>query len=95
MISCTCNTPAPAQPSLARRFAGAAQWAVPASVLALIPKCPACVAAYVAIGTGVAIPVSAASLLRTGMIAACFAALALLAARFIRRFIVPRYGERL
>jgi hypothetical protein len=67
---------------------------VPASVLALIPKCPVCVAAYVAIGTGVAIPVSAASLLRTGTIAACVAALALLAARSIRRFIVSRNGER-
>jgi hypothetical protein len=40
-----------------------------------MPKCPACLAGYVAVGTGLAIPYSSAAYLRTSLIAACIAAL--------------------
>jgi hypothetical protein len=68
-----------------RRAAGFAGWALPTAALALMPKCPACVAAYVAAGTGLAVSVPAAAWLRTGAIVLCVASLALAAATTARR----------
>ena len=41
-----------------------------AAGLALMPKCPACIAAYLALGTGVGISLSAAAHLRTAFMVA-------------------------
>ena len=54
---------------------------VPGAVLALMPKCPACVAAYVAVATGFGMSVSAAAYVRTSALALSVAALLYLAAR--------------
>jgi hypothetical protein len=70
--------------TVARRCAGAAGWALPASALALLPKCPACVAAYVAAGTGIGISASTASYLRTVAIILCVASLLYVAAKAVR-----------
>jgi len=61
-----------------------ARWSLPALVLALLPKCPACLAAYVALGTGISLSVAAASLLRTSLIGVCAAMLVLLLANALR-----------
>ena len=59
------------------------RWAVPSVLLAVMPKCPACVVAYVALLTGVGISFTSAWYLRTGLILVCFAALVYLV---VRRF---------
>ena len=72
----------------ARRFAGMMQFVAPAAVLALLPKCPMCVAAYVALFTGISLSAAAATYLRGGLVAVCVMSLVLLACRRVYRTIV-------
>ena len=69
---------------------GAAAWIVPGVGLALMPKCPACVAAYVAALTGVGISYPLAANLRTLVLILCIATLFLVAARAALRLIQRR-----
>jgi hypothetical protein len=83
-------TPAPKPRTSAhwfRRVRGFFQWALPLTTLALVPKCPACVAAYVLLFTGIGLSHPAAAHLRTGLIAACITSLTLLAAAGLYRWV--------
>ena len=71
----------------ARYWLDIAGWMVPGTVLALLPKCPACLAAYIAIGTGVGFSLSTATSLRLLLVLLCVAALSYLAARRLCRFV--------
>jgi hypothetical protein len=75
---------------LFRRAWRGIQWIFPAALLALIPKCPLCVAAYVALFTGVGISVSTARCIQILMAVLCLASFAYLAVRFWRRRIEAR-----
>jgi hypothetical protein len=63
-------------PRVARRRFDWAKCSLPTLILALLPKCPACLAAYVTLGTGISLSVAAASILRTVLIGVCVATLA-------------------
>ncbi|MFL6259787.1 MAG: hypothetical protein ACJ76Y_08760 [Thermoanaerobaculia bacterium] len=62
----------------ARRCCGTAAGTVaPAAVLVLLPKCPACIAAWLAVAAGLGVSVPAAAALRWGILGSCVACLAL------------------
>lgn len=71
--------------TLARRCAGAIRWIAPGALLAVMPKCPACLAGYVAIWTGIGLSVPAAGRFRTLAIALCVISLSYLAVTRVRR----------
>ena len=70
----------PHQPSVARRSTAFAGWIVSAGILALLPKCPACIAAYLAIASGIGISITTAAYLRIGLLALSVASLSYFAA---------------
>src|ERR1700730_6207630 len=69
---------------LLRRAWRGIQWLFPTALLALMPKCPFCVAAYVALFTGVGISVSTARWIQILMAVFCASSLAYLAVRYWR-----------
>jgi hypothetical protein len=74
----------PPRVSFAQRCLRTIKWLLPGTILALIPKCPICFAAYVAVGTGIGLSVTAASYLRTGLIVLCVGSLLFLVVKKVR-----------
>ena len=74
---------------VARRSGEIAGWIVAGAILALLPKCPVCLAAYLMMATGISISVAAAVSLRAFLVLVCISSLVLLGRRYIRN---PRVG---
>jgi hypothetical protein len=68
-----------------RGGAEAAGWIIPSATLVLLPKCPVCVAVYVALFSGVGISFASASVLRTSLLVLSVIALLYLALRRVCR----------
>ena len=62
-------------PTWTRRFRAVLAWAVPSVILVLVPKCPACLAAYVTLWTGLGLSLSTATYLRWVLLFLCVASL--------------------
>ena len=69
---------------VARRSGEIAGWIVPGAILALLPKCPMCLAAYLMMATGISISVEAAVSLRAFLLVVSVSSLVLLGRRHIR-----------
>ena len=50
-------------------------WALPSAILVVVPKCPACLAAYVALWTGLGLSLAVATYLRWTLLFVCFTSL--------------------
>jgi hypothetical protein len=57
--------------SFVRRIVDVVDWIVPGAIFALIPKCPMCLAAYIAAWTGIGLSFTAATYLRTALLVLC------------------------
>ena len=72
------------QSNFLRRAVGVWQWLLPTAILALLPKCPACLAAYVMLWTGLSLSLAIAGVVRTSLLMLCIAALVWVVFRRLR-----------
>lgn len=79
------NSSHPSSP--ARRRLDSFGWIAPGALLLLLPKCPMCLAAYIALATGVVISVPWAAQLRMALLILCVGSLAYFASRWAGRFL--------
>ena len=75
-----------------RRCVDAFGWIIPGAILALLPKCPMCLAAYLALWTGIGISVSAATQLRVSLLILCVGSILFLAVRTTQR-LIGKFGQ--
>jgi hypothetical protein len=69
-------------------------WLLPSALLVLMPKCPACLAAYIAMATGLGISLPAAANVRVMLITLCIASLSWLTIRTLHRMCLSRANAR-
>ena len=79
-------------PTLSKRIAGLFSWIAPGAVLALMPKCPVCLAAYIALGTGIGVSVPVADNLRLVVLALSSVVLSALVIRVTARYLKRPLG---
>jgi len=73
-----------------RRGSTAVVWIVPSATLALLPKCPVCLAAYVALISGIGVSINTAAYLRTSLLVLSATMLLYLSLKYLCRSRVHR-----
>lgn len=74
MTGACCRREVPSPPRRWQRGVRTLPWLATGFGLLLLPKCPACLAAWLAVATGVGVGATTASHLRTVLVALCLAA---------------------
>jgi len=72
---------------LAEESLASSRWIIPAALLAVMPKCPACLAAAVFVWTGIGMSVRTAGTVRGLLVIVCIAALLLPVVRRIVSYV--------
>ena len=85
MSDCCTGPNAPKASRWGRRCLEIVRWAIPSAGLALLPKCPACLAGYVAVWTGLGLSLATATYLRWSFLILCVASLLYLAVKRLGR----------
>ena len=80
-------------PTWVRRVRGIFAWVVPSAILVLAPKCPACLAAHVALWTGLGLSFSTATYLRWVLLLVCVASLLFLIVKRLGRIGATKAGS--
>ena len=75
-----------------RRCANVLGWIIPGVIMAMLPKCPMCLAAYIAIWSGVGISLSAATHLRMSLLVLSVGLALFMAARKTSR-LIHKFGR--
>jgi hypothetical protein len=78
MSACCDATDYRKTPAWVRRVREAFAWLLPSVILVVMPKCPACLAAYVSLVTGIGLSLATASYLRWVLLFLCSASLLVL-----------------
>jgi hypothetical protein len=94
--TCRCDmrsTEPSTNPSGAQRAIRVVKWVVPSIVLAALPKCPVCVAAYVTLFTGCSISLATASSARWLVQTACVGILLCLGVKTVFKLRRPNDGQ--
>jgi hypothetical protein len=87
MSSC-CDAPnGRGTPPWMRRVREIIAWVIPSTILVLVPKCPACLAAQVMLWTGLGLSLSTATYLRWVLPSLCVASLLLLIVKRLARLV--------
>src|SRR5215475_3628387 len=85
-MSACCNAVSDRKsPTWVRRTREVFAWVLPSATLVLMPKCPACLAAYVALWTGLGLSLTTATYLRWAMLLLCVASLLFLIVKRLGR----------
>jgi len=79
--------------TLKRRGIEAAGIILSGATLVLMPKCPICVAAYVAMFSGIGISVAGATVLRTSLLILCITGVAFVAAKWILQAVARKKAD--
>jgi hypothetical protein len=75
MSACCHAAPEGKAPTRMRKAREILAWACPSALLVFMPKCPVCLAAYVALWSGLGLSLTTATYLRWALIMLCVAAL--------------------